>query len=123
MTSRSGCTRRRATATSASSATAWSAATQGWSGPAATGPPATRRSTSTRSSDPVRWRCVMVEIGKRHPRDAVSLVFGLLLAAVAGLFLLTDLTDVSLDVRWVAPAVLVGVGVLGLLASTRPRRK
>jgi hypothetical protein len=55
----------------------------------------------------------------RHARDAVSLVTGLLLMAVAGWFLLTDLTDADVDLRWTAPAVLIGVGLLGLAASVR----
>ena len=55
----------------------------------------------------------------RHARDAVSLVMGLLLMAVAGWFLLTDLTDVDVDLRWTGPAVLIGVGLLGLAASVR----
>lgn len=63
----------------------------------------------------------MADLAKRHPRDAVSLVFGLVLLAVAGLFLLVDLTDGSVDLRRVGPAVLIGIGVAGLTASMRRR--
>jgi len=56
-----------------------------------------------------------------HDRDAVSLMGGLLLVLVAGLFLLHDLTAVDLDARWVAPAVLITVGGAGVLASLRSR--
>lgn len=55
----------------------------------------------------------------RHARDAVSLVMGLLLMAGAGLFLITDVTDADVDLRWTAPAVLIAVGLLGLAASVR----
>jgi hypothetical protein len=57
----------------------------------------------------------------KHSRDVVSLVMGLLFMAVAGLFLLTDLSDTQVDLRWVAPTVLIGVGILGLAASLRRR--
>jgi hypothetical protein len=58
----------------------------------------------------------------RHPRDAVSLILGLLLMAIAGVFLLTDATDVNLDARWVWPAVFIGIGMIGLAASVRRRQ-
>jgi hypothetical protein len=46
---------------------------------------------------------------------------GLLLVLTAGLFLVTDLTDLSVDGRWAGPVVLIGVGAVGLLATLRPR--
>ena len=58
-----------------------------------------------------------------HERDAVSLMSGLLLVLVAGLFLLHDLTAVDVDGRWVAPAVLLTVGAAGLLATLRSSRR
>lgn len=63
----------------------------------------------------------MADLGKRHQRDAVSLVLGLLLIAVAALFLVHDLGSTDLDLRWVSPVVLIGVGVAGLAASVRRR--
>jgi hypothetical protein len=51
---------------------------------------------------------------------------GLLLVLVAGLFLLHDLTPVDVDGRWVAPGVLIGVGLVGLgstLRGARPRQE
>ncbi len=57
----------------------------------------------------------------RHERDAVSLMGGLLLVLVAGLFLLADLTTVDLDGRWVLPVVLVTVGAAGLASTLRGR--
>jgi hypothetical protein len=61
----------------------------------------------------------MAELGDRHPRDAVSLVLGLLLATAAVLFLVVDVTDRSVDVRWVGPVALMTIGALGLAASLR----
>ena len=57
----------------------------------------------------------------RHERDALSLMSGLLAVLAAGLYLLHDLTDVDVDARWIAPAVLLAVGTAGLLAALRPR--
>ncbi len=57
----------------------------------------------------------------RHERDAVSLMAGLLLVLVAGLFLLSDATDASVDGRWAVPLVLIGVGAVGLLSALRSR--
>ena len=58
----------------------------------------------------------------RHERDAVSLMAGLLVLLVGGLSLLTDLTGLALDDRWLGPAVLLTVGAAGLLATLRSRR-
>ena len=57
----------------------------------------------------------------RHERDAVSLMGGLLVVLLAGLFLMGDLTDLSLDGRWVVPVVLLAVGATGLVSSLRSR--
>lgn len=57
----------------------------------------------------------------RHERDAVSLMGGLLVVLLAGLFLVGDLTDLSLDGRWVVPVVLLAVGATGLASSLRSR--
>ncbi len=59
---------------------------------------------------------------RRHRPDVVSLVFGLLLLAVAGLYLVTDLSSRSVDLRWVTPVVLIGIGVIGLAGSARRPR-
>lgn len=59
--------------------------------------------------------------GSRHARDVVSLMAGLILVLSAGLFLLTDLTDLSVEGRWAGPVVLLVVGVVGLLATLRSR--
>lgn len=55
----------------------------------------------------------------RHDRDVLSLMGGLLLVLLAGLFLLTDLTDLGVEARWAGPLVLLAVGGAGLAASLR----
>lgn len=57
----------------------------------------------------------------RHERDAVSLMGGLLLVLVAVGVLVDDLTSVDVDVAWVLPGLLVAIGLVGLLATTRRR--
>lgn len=54
-----------------------------------------------------------------HPRDGVSLMFGVLLVLLAGAFLVDDLTGLDLDGRWLAPLVLIVVGGVGLLSTLR----
>lgn len=51
--------------------------------------------------------------------DVVSLVLGLLLLSAAGLFLVRDLTDADVDLRWAGPLALVVAGVAGLLTALR----
>jgi hypothetical protein len=57
----------------------------------------------------------------RHRVDVVSLVFGLLLLAVAGLFLAADVGGANVDLRWAAPVALIAIGIVGLTASARRR--
>jgi hypothetical protein len=57
----------------------------------------------------------------RHPADAFSLVMGLLFMALGGLYLVHDLSGPDVDLRWVGPAALVGIGIAGLTASVRRR--
>lgn len=56
---------------------------------------------------------------RRHDRDAVSLMGGLLLVLVALGALLDSLTDLRLDAGWAGPLALVAVGLVGLAASVR----
>ena len=60
---------------------------------------------------------------REHERDALSLMGGLLLLLVGGLFLLTDLTTLDVDERWIGPGVLIAVGLAGLAASLRSSRQ
>jgi hypothetical protein len=56
---------------------------------------------------------------RTHPFDAVSFVFGAIFAAV-GLLALTGVVTISLlDLRWLAPAVLVLVGVVLVVSAAR----
>ena len=55
----------------------------------------------------------------KHDQDSVSLMAGLLLVLIAGLFLLGDLTTVDLDGRWMWPLALIAVGAVGLLSTLR----
>lgn len=55
----------------------------------------------------------------KHEPDVFSLMAGLLLALIGGLYLLSDLTSVDLDGRWVGPVVLIAVGLVGLLSTLR----
>ena len=60
---------------------------------------------------------------REHERDALSLMGGLLLLLVGGLFLLEDLTTLDVDGRWFGPGVLIAVGLAGLAASLRTSRQ
>lgn len=51
-----------------------------------------------------------------------SLISGLLFTALGVLFLIDQATGVRVDVRWVWPLLLIGLGVAGL-ASTAARRR
>lgn len=56
---------------------------------------------------------------ERHPLDVLSLVFGLLFAALAIPVLVTD-TPWDFDAGWVVPAVIVAIGlVIGASAIRR----
>jgi cytochrome c-type biogenesis protein CcmH/NrfF len=55
---------------------------------------------------------------RTHPFDAVSFVFGALFVLVAGLAL-GGVTLTLLDLRWVAPAVLVVVGLVLVVSAAR----
>jgi hypothetical protein len=56
---------------------------------------------------------------RRHEADAVSLVAGLLFLVVAVVHIAARSTDTDLNLRWMVPAVLVLLGVLGLLSAVR----
>jgi hypothetical protein len=59
---------------------------------------------------------------RRHRTDAVSLGFGLLFLAIAGWWVLSRYLDLGIDVPhtgWVAAALLIVLGLLGVAASLR----
>src|SRR4051812_38288569 len=98
---------RRASATSPSSARAWSTAAAPSSAPGRTDRRAIRASKSKQSSEPGRSRCDMADINagisyagdddvatrrpRLHQADAFSLVMGLLFMALGGFYLVHDL--------------------------------
>ena len=56
---------------------------------------------------------------RRHEADLVSLISGLVLLALALLYL----GDVAIDARWALPVILVTAGAAGIAASlNRPRQ-
>jgi hypothetical protein len=60
----------------------------------------------------------------RHRFDPGALVAGLFFLGVAGIFLVGGITPSILPVYGLAPAVLIGLGVVGLIrALTRSRRR
>ena len=61
---------------------------------------------------------------RRHEIDAVSLAAGLLFLIVAVVHIVARSTETDLNLRWMVPAVLVLLGVLGMLSAVRfPRRE
>jgi hypothetical protein len=59
---------------------------------------------------------------RRHDIDAVSLVAGALFIVVAIVHFSAGATDTELKLHWVVPALLVMLGVVGLLGALRGNR-
>jgi hypothetical protein len=59
---------------------------------------------------------------RRHELDLTSLVTGVVFVAVGAVFLTDLVVDIALDPRWLAPLVLIAVGLAGLLSSMPVRR-
>jgi hypothetical protein len=57
---------------------------------------------------------------QRHEFDPLSLVAGLLFAALGVLFLLDAAGNLTAQPRWIWPILLIGLGIGGLVSS-RPR--
>lgn len=57
---------------------------------------------------------------RRQPNPG-AIVAGVLFIVLGVLFLLDHLSGVNLDVRWVWPLLLIGLGVAGLVRSRSPR--
>ncbi len=55
----------------------------------------------------------------RHRRDLLSLLSGLCFLLVGGLYLLENAAGVGLDLHVLVPALLIGIGAVGLLGSLR----
>jgi hypothetical protein len=56
---------------------------------------------------------------RRHDLDLVSLITGVVFALVAVAHLVGAATGDSLDPLWLAPALLIGLGVAGLAGALR----
>ena len=50
-----------------------------------------------------------------------ALVAGALFIVIGVLFLLDRVSSINLDVRWIWPVLLIGLGVAGLVRSRSPR--
>ena len=53
----------------------------------------------------------------RHDLDLTSLVAGVIFVAVGGMFLVDLVVDIALDPRWLAPLLLIGIGLASLLSA------
>lgn len=58
---------------------------------------------------------------KRHPFDVVGMVWGALFLAVAIGVGLDELTDLTLQLRWLIPLGLIVVGVGGVITAMTTR--
>ncbi|HEY0870347.1 MAG TPA: hypothetical protein VGD55_08105 [Acidothermaceae bacterium] len=60
---------------------------------------------------------------KRHEPDWTSLIAGVTFCAIAVAYLGGEITHRSLELRWVLPMLLIGLGVAGLAGTlVRARR-
>jgi hypothetical protein len=61
---------------------------------------------------------------KRHDTDWTSLIAGLTFAVIAVAYLGGEITGRSLELRWVAPLLLIGLGAAGVAGTlVRARRQ
>lgn len=59
----------------------------------------------------------------RHPFDLVAFALGLVVTGFAAAYIVGAYTDLRLDARLVVPLTLVGLGVIGLVASLLAQRR
>jgi hypothetical protein len=59
---------------------------------------------------------------RRHEMDPLSLVSGLMFAAIGAVFLFGRVDVASAGARWVWPALLVTAGALLMVLTARPAR-
>ena len=59
---------------------------------------------------------------RRHDLDLVSLITGVVFALVAAAHLVAAATGDDLDPLWLAPILLIGLGVAGLAGALRSGR-
>ena len=58
---------------------------------------------------------------RRHDTDAVSFTAGVLFLAIGLAYLLPEVSDIRVATAWVVPALLIGLGLCGLLAAFTSR--
>jgi hypothetical protein len=58
---------------------------------------------------------------KRDQPNPGALVAGVLFIVLGVLFLVDRLNGIDLDVRWVWPFLLIGLGIAGLVRAKSPR--
>jgi len=54
---------------------------------------------------------------KTHEFDATSLISGIVFAVVAGVYLAGAATGTHVDVRWLLPLTLIGLGIAGVAGA------
>jgi hypothetical protein len=60
---------------------------------------------------------------KRHEPDWTSLIAGLTFCAIALAYLGGEVTNRSLELRWVVPMLLIGLGIAGLAGTLARARR
>ena len=56
---------------------------------------------------------------RRHELDLVSLIAGVVFAVIAVTYLVDAASEESLELAWLAPVLLVGIGIAGLASAVR----
>jgi hypothetical protein len=59
----------------------------------------------------------------RREFDHRSLIAGLLFTALGVLFMIDQATDVRIDMQWIWPLFLIGLGVAGMASASLKRRR
>lgn len=67
-----------------------------------------------------RWRWT---VPRQREFDHRSLIAGLLFTVLGVLFMIDQATDVRIDLQWVWPLFLIGLGVAGLATTSLKRRR
>ncbi len=60
---------------------------------------------------------------RSHDFDGTAFVWGLVFLIVAGLVVLRETMDVSLDLRWLVPGALIVFGAAGIAKAIRNGRR
>jgi len=60
---------------------------------------------------------------RRHDLDWVSLIAGAVFTGLALIYLVTGITDVTVDGRFVWPVVLVALGAAGVASAIRANQR